>query len=172
MSVDSLVLLPLAINVTFLANGRPAPPAPAPPLPHILLQLVLTLLYVLLFISHLLLHLHLHLMRPPRSPSSTDSASVVVHVINGEHPAAMQHGNSSASSLRWSPVPLFALTTTTTAAAFAVTWNAEWDWNWDCDWDWNWDWVWNWSSFPFVSTLPAALSNSWSRHRQRSSSWS
>ncbi|KAI9580339.1 hypothetical protein GQX74_000332 [Glossina fuscipes] len=32
------------------------------------------------------------------SPSSSDSASVVVHVINGEHPAAMQHGNNSASS--------------------------------------------------------------------------
>ncbi|EDW80928.2 uncharacterized protein Dwil_GK11789 [Drosophila willistoni] len=59
------------------------------------------------------------------SPSSSDSASVVVHVINGEHPAAMQHGNSSASSLRWNSVPLLAITTTTTVAV-AVTWN----WNW------------------------------------------
>ncbi|XP_063709860.1 protein sidekick-1-like [Culicoides brevitarsis] len=32
------------------------------------------------------------------SPSASDSASVLVHVINGEHPAAMQHGNSSATS--------------------------------------------------------------------------
>lgn len=87
------------------------------------------------------------------SPSSSDSASVVVHVINGEHPAAMQHGNSSASCLRWRPVPLLVITTTTTTAAFAVTWN------------------WNWSSVGlFVTWFPAALANSWRRHW--STSWS
>ncbi|ALC45810.1 dpr4, partial [Drosophila busckii] len=79
------------------------------------------------------------------SPSSSDSASVVVHVINGEHPAAMQHGNSSANCLRCSsPVPLLAITTTlTTTAAVAVTWN----WNWSSGW-----------------LLPAAFANclSWS----------
>lgn len=33
------------------------------------------------------------------APSASDSASVTVHVLNGEHPAAMQHGNSSNSAV-------------------------------------------------------------------------
>ncbi|CRK99609.1 CLUMA_CG012921, isoform A [Clunio marinus] len=33
------------------------------------------------------------------TPSNSDPASVMVHVINGEHPAAMQHGNSSSNSI-------------------------------------------------------------------------
>lgn len=155
VSVASLVLLPLAINVTFLANGNGNDCLP-PPLPDIFIHLCASCAYLVCV---------LHSLSPPPSNAralSADSASVVVHVINGEHPAAMQHGNSSASSLRWSPVPLFA---STTAAAFAVTWN------WNLDWDWVWDW--NWSSLCFVSSLPAALGNSWSRQRQRlSSSWS
>ncbi|XP_026482449.1 uncharacterized protein LOC113389324, partial [Ctenocephalides felis] len=32
------------------------------------------------------------------APKGADSASVMVHVLNGEHPAAMQHGNNSCGA--------------------------------------------------------------------------
>lgn len=35
----------------------------------------------------------------PFHRKKADPASVMVHVINGEHPAAMQHGNSSSNSI-------------------------------------------------------------------------
>ncbi|XP_045481839.1 myosin light chain kinase, smooth muscle-like [Harmonia axyridis] len=35
------------------------------------------------------------------SPSSSDAASVLVHVLHGEQPAAMQHGNSSSTATFW-----------------------------------------------------------------------
>ncbi|KAK7865960.1 hypothetical protein R5R35_005024 [Gryllus longicercus] len=37
------------------------------------------------------------------SPSNLDSASVLLHVLNGEHPAAMQRGKNAASPIpgRW-----------------------------------------------------------------------
>nr|XP_018914408.1 PREDICTED: hemicentin-2-like [Bemisia tabaci] len=43
------------------------------------------------------------------SPSSSDSASVFVHVLNGEHPAAMQHENSNGAAVtRFLPLLLIA----------------------------------------------------------------
>ncbi|KAK7573970.1 hypothetical protein V9T40_011161 [Parthenolecanium corni] len=44
-------------------------------------------------------------------PSNANPASVFVHVLNGEHPAAMQHGEHSASSilLTRSWITMFAL---------------------------------------------------------------
>ncbi|XP_017062209.1 hemicentin-1 [Drosophila ficusphila] len=91
------------------------------------------------------------------SPSSSDSASVVVHVINGEHPAAMQHGNSSASCLRLLPVP-FVLATRLSMAVAALAWNSNFNcnfnlngnWNWSPDWRWHWNvnrnWSWKWGN--------------------------
>ncbi|CAL4120876.1 unnamed protein product [Meganyctiphanes norvegica] len=34
-------------------------------------------------------------------PSSASPASVIVHILNGEHPAAMQHGGHSAYEVSW-----------------------------------------------------------------------
>ncbi|CAO1394815.1 unnamed protein product [Diamesa hyperborea] len=43
------------------------------------------------------------------SPSNSDAASVMVHVINGEHPAHLQHGNNSASSIHLTMLVLLAI---------------------------------------------------------------
>ncbi|XP_049548673.1 hemicentin-1-like [Anopheles darlingi] len=43
------------------------------------------------------------------APSNSDSASVVVHVIKGEHPAAMQHGINGASMTRSSAYTVVAI---------------------------------------------------------------
>jgi len=85
---------------------------------------------------------------------------VVVHVINGEHPAAMQHGNSSATCLRplsSTSVP-FVLATwmSMTVASVAWTSNLNGNWNWSPDWRWHWNPKWNWSN------LAAGLVGIWS----------
>ncbi|XP_049822414.1 hemicentin-2-like [Aethina tumida] len=65
------------------------------------------------------------------SPSNLDSASVLLHVLNGEHPAAMQRGKNSASPIpAWSHLsvglglaactpPRFAIAVALTLAALA-----------------------------------------------------
>ncbi|KAK9890196.1 hypothetical protein WA026_010307 [Henosepilachna vigintioctopunctata] len=60
------------------------------------------------------------------SPSNLDSASVLLHVLNGEHPAAMQRGKNSASPIPgWSHLSvglgLAACTPPRFAASVAIT---------------------------------------------------
>ncbi|XP_059490260.1 lachesin-like [Neocloeon triangulifer] len=54
------------------------------------------------------------------APSNLDSASVLLHVLNGEHPAAMQRGKNSAAPCSWSHLSaglvLFACCSTPRAA--------------------------------------------------------
>ncbi|XP_076262187.1 lachesin-like isoform X2 [Rhynchophorus ferrugineus] len=56
------------------------------------------------------------------SPSNLDSASVLLHVLNGEHPAAMQRGKNSASPIPgWSHLSIGLGLAACTSPRFAVT---------------------------------------------------
>ncbi|XP_030756140.1 hemicentin-2-like isoform X1 [Sitophilus oryzae] len=56
------------------------------------------------------------------SPSNLDSASVLLHVLNGEHPAAMQRGKNSASPIPgWSHLSIGLGLAACTPPRFAIT---------------------------------------------------